>query len=81
MARKIRDTKLVQTYKYNEEKTNEYLRQLEQNDREDKPIPIIDIEKKLEHLKKNKIKYDNIQEALDTSEDKQVSTTDEDADY
>ncbi|MFZ1561261.1 MAG: IS1182 family transposase [Saprospiraceae bacterium] len=64
--------------KYNEEKTNEYLRQLEQNDREDKPIPIIDIEKKLEHLKKNKIKYDNIQEALNTSEDKQVSTTDED---
>ena len=62
--------------KYNEEKTNEYLRQLEQNDREDKPIPIIDIEKKLEHLKKNKIKYDNIQEALNTREDKQVSTTD-----
>lgn len=71
--------KIDRHIKYNEEKTNEYLRQLEQNDREEKPIIVTDIEKKIEHLKKNKIKYENIQEALDGSEDKQVSTTDKDS--
>lgn len=70
--------KIDRNVSYNEKKTNEYLRQLEENDREDKPIVVKDIAQKLEHLKNNKIKYENIQERLDNSEDKQVSTTDED---
>lgn len=64
--------------KYNEQKTNEYLRQLEENDREDKPIFVGDVEQKLAYLKNNKIKYENIQKELNKSEDKQVSTTDKD---
>jgi len=40
---------------YIEEKTNEYLKQLETNDAEASNIIISEVEQKLERLKKNKI--------------------------
>ena len=64
---------------YVEEKTNEYLQQLEVNDVNEDPIKVNDIEAKIERLKKNKIKYELLQEQLEQSGEPQVSTTDTDA--
>lgn len=64
---------------YIEEKTNEYLAQLESNDAEETPVVVSEVQQKLERLKQNKINYELLQEKLDQSGEPQISTTDEDA--
>ena len=64
---------------YIDAKSQEYLDQLEQNDIQDNPIAIKNIQEKIERLKQNKIKYEMLEEELKTSGEPQVSTTDADA--
>ena len=71
--------KIERHLSYIEEKTNEYLKQLETNDAQESNINITEVEKKLARLKQNKINYDLLQEKLEQSGEPQISTTDEDA--
>lgn len=64
---------------YIEAKSQEYLDQLEKNDNQENPIPITNIQQKIERLKQNKIKYELLEEQLKASGEPQVSTTDADA--
>jgi transposase len=64
---------------YIEEKTNEYLRQLETNDAEESNHPITAVKEKLARLKETKINYELLQQRLEQSGEPQISTTDEDA--
>jgi transposase len=64
---------------YIEEKTQEYLTQLEQNDSQDNGINLTKIQEKIERLKHNKIGYELLEEKLRASGEPQISTTDEDA--
>jgi transposase len=64
---------------YIEEKTQEYLTQLDQNDSQDNGINLTKIQEKIERLKHNKIGYEQLEEKLKASEQPQISTTDEDA--
>jgi len=65
---------------YIETKTNEYLKELDQNDATEKSAEEINkVKEKIEKLKINKLKYDTLQERLDESGEPQVSTTDADA--
>ena len=64
---------------YIEMKSQEYLDQLEQNDNQESPMAIKNIQQKIERLKQNTIKYELLEEALKTSGEPQVSTTDADA--
>lgn len=64
---------------YIEEKTQEYLDELEKNDCKDNPIKIKNIQQKIERLKQNKIKYELLEEQLKFSGEPQISTTDADA--
>ena len=64
---------------YVEEKTKEYLQQLDANDVKEDQIKVKDIKLKIERLKKNKIKYELLQERLEQSGEPQVSTTDPDS--
>lgn len=64
---------------YIEEKTNEYLTQLESNDHKEDVIKVSHIKEKIERLKKNKIKYEALQDQLLMSNEPQVSTTDPDS--
>ncbi len=64
---------------YIEEKTNEYLRELDANDEGESPIKIDNIQKKIERLKQNKIKYELLEKQMEGSRSPQVSTTDPDA--
>ena len=64
---------------YIDTKSQEYLDQLEQNDVKENPVTIKNIQEKLERLKKNKIRYELLEEQLKNSGEPQVSTTDPDA--
>jgi transposase len=64
---------------YIEMKSQEYLDQLEQNDNQESPMAIKNIQQKIERLQQNTIKYELLEEALKTSGEPQVSTTDADA--
>ncbi|WP_243698933.1 IS1182 family transposase [Flavobacterium sandaracinum] len=64
---------------YIEEKTQEYLTQLDQNDTQDNGINITKIQEKIERLKNNKIGYELLEAKLKASGEPQISTTDEDA--
>ena len=64
---------------YIEEKTQEYLTQLDQNDVEDSSITVTKIQEKIERLKKNKLHYEVLEAKLKASEQPQISTTDGDA--
>ena len=65
---------------YIETKTNEYLKELDQNDASEKSAEEINkVKEKIEKLKINKLKYDTLQKQLDESGEPQVSTTDADA--
>ena len=64
---------------YIEEKTNEYLAQLDTNDNEENQPIVKHVKEKLERLAQNKIKYELLQEKLEQSGEPQISTTDEDA--
>jgi len=52
---------------------------LEQNDIQENPIAIKNIQEKIARLKQNKIKYELLEEQLKTSGEPQISTTDTDA--
>jgi transposase len=71
--------KIDKHLEYIEAKTQEYLDQLDQNDVQDNPVSIRDIQQKIERLKQNKIKYELLEEQLTQSGEPQVSTTDPDA--
>lgn len=64
---------------YIEEKTEEYLTQLAQNDSLDKGIEVSNVQEKIARLQKNKIGYELLAEKLKASGEPQISTTDEDA--
>ena len=64
---------------YIEEKTNEYLNQLDVADAKEKTEKITGIEEKLKRLKENKLKYDTLAKQLEESGETQVSTTDPDS--
>ena len=64
---------------YIEEKTQEYLTQLDQNDSQDNGIAITKIQEKIERLKHNRIGYELLEVKLKASGEPQISTTDEDA--
>lgn len=71
--------KIERHLQYIEEKTNEYLRQLDSNDSNEDGIKVNAIQEKIKRLKENKIKYDLLTEKLEKSGEPQISTTDEDA--
>jgi len=64
---------------YIEQESSKYLQQLEQNDTQEDVVKVSNIQEKLERLKKNKIRYEVLQEQLQSSGEVQVSTTDSDA--
>ena len=64
---------------YIEEKTQQYLDELAQNDQNENSIFITKIQEKIERLKKNKIRYELLEEKLKASGEPQISTTDVDS--
>lgn len=64
---------------YIEEKTQVYLDELAQNDVYENSTTIHKIREKIERLKKNKIRYELLEEKLQTSGEPQISTTDPDS--
>ena len=64
---------------YIQAKSQEYLDQLDQNDIQENPVAIKNIQQKIERLKQNKIKYELLEEELKNSREPQISTTDADA--
>jgi transposase len=64
---------------YIEEKTQQYLDQLAQNDDHENSTVITNIQAKIDRLKTNKINYELLEEKLKASGEPQISTTDADA--
>ncbi len=64
---------------YIEEKTNEYLAELDKNDLQEQPERVKQVQEKIAKLKTNKIKYELLNQALEQSGDTQISTTDADS--
>ena len=64
---------------YIEERTQEYLTQLDQNDQNESSVKVTEIQEKIERLKNNKIRYELLEEKLKASGEPQISTTDSDA--
>jgi len=67
---------------YIEEKTKQYLAQLDKTDREEdqaESLTLSDVKDKLEKLKIHKIKYEQLAKQIEDSKEPQVSTTDPDA--
>ena len=63
---------------YIEEKTKQYLAQLDKADREEdqsQSIAVTDVEEKLEKLKTHKIKYEQLAKQIEECKEPQVSTT------
>lgn len=71
--------KIDQHLEYIEAKSQEYLDALEENDVKESPTKIQNIQQKIERLKKNKIRYELLEEKLKASGEPQISTTDSDA--
>jgi transposase len=71
--------KIEKHKEYIDAKSQEYLNQLEQNDIQENPIVLKNIQQKIERLKQNKIKYELLEEVLKVSGEPQISTTDADA--
>ncbi|MEC5156849.1 IS1182 family transposase [Chryseobacterium sp. MP_3.2] len=64
---------------YIEEKTQQYLDELAQNDEKENSTTITNIQEKIKRLKKNKLRYEVLEEKLKASGEPQISTTDEDS--
>ena len=64
---------------YIEEKTNQYLSELDKNDVLEQPEQLKQVQEKIARLKTNKIKYEELSKTLEASADPQISTTDADA--
>ena len=73
------EKKIKRHLDYIEEKTAEYLAQLDVADSNEKPENINYIQEKIDRLKKHKIKYDLIAKQIEESGEVQVSTTDPDS--
>jgi len=71
--------KIDRHFTYIEEKTNQYIKELDEADKQEQNEKVKNIESKLEKLKTQKIKYDTLQEQLNQSNEPQISTTDADA--
>lgn len=71
--------KIERHLKYIEEKTNEYLSELDSNDDQEDELKISGIKEKIERLKTNKLKYESLSAQMIASGEPQVSTTDPDA--
>ena len=71
--------KIERHLKYIEEKTNEYLKELDANDASESIEKVTEVKQKIARLKENKIKYELLGAALEQSKAPQVSTTDTDA--
>lgn len=71
--------KIARQLAYIEERTNEYLSELDRNDQQDQPERVSQVQEKIAKLKANKIKYEVLSEALSQSQEPQISTTDPDA--
>jgi len=73
------EKKIKRHLDYIEEKTSEYLAQLDAADIIEKPEKINYIQEKIDRLKEHKIKYDLIAKQLEETGESQVSTTDADS--
>ena len=71
--------KIARHLKYIEDKTQEYLDILEQNDTKEDALKVERVQEKIERLKKNKINYELLSQKLEASGEPQISTTDKDA--
>ncbi len=71
--------KLDRHFNYIEEKTKEYLSQMDTLDAEENSDEISDVQEKINRLKQNKIKYKQLQKQLTASGEPQISTTDPDS--
>jgi transposase len=71
--------KIDKQLQYIEDKTQEYLTALDQNDVQENSTAITNIQQKIERLKQNKINYELLEEQLKATGEPQVSTTDPDA--
>ncbi|WP_238567358.1 IS1182 family transposase [Flavobacterium sp. 83] len=71
--------KIDKHLEYIENKTQEYLTALQENDVQENPVIIQNIQEKIERLKGNKLRYELLEEKLKASGEPQISTTDSDA--
>ena len=71
--------KLDRHFQYIEEKTKEYLTQMDSLDQEEDAAELQDVEAKIARLKQNKIKYKKLNSQLIASGEPQISTTDPDS--
>ncbi|MBL0343649.1 MAG: transposase [Bacteroidetes bacterium] len=71
--------KLDRHFQYIEEKTKEYLSQMDTLDQEENASQLSDVTEKLDRLKKNKLKYTRLKKQLVASGEPQISTTDPDS--
>lgn len=71
--------KLDRHFQYIEEKTKEYLAQMDSLDQEEDATELQDVESKITRLKQNKIKYKKLKKHLVASGEPQISTTDPDS--
>jgi len=71
--------KIARHLAYIEERTNEYLSELDRNDQQDQPDRVSQVEEKIAKLNANKIKYEVLSGTLSESQAPQISTTDPDA--
>jgi transposase len=71
--------KLERHLTYIEEKTNEYLKELDANDASENSVKVTEVKQKIARLQQNKLKYELLKTALEQSGETQVSTTDADA--
>lgn len=76
--------KIDKHHQFIEDKTAKYLQELDELDKQETGNDELNIKKEkiaegLKKLKERTIKYDNLQQQLDATEDKQISTTDTDS--
>jgi hypothetical protein len=71
--------KIERHIKYIEEKTNQYLKELDEADKNEQQEKVKNISEKIIRLKTQRIKYENLTAHLEQSGEPQVSTTDADA--
>lgn len=71
--------KIDKHLEYIESRTQEYLDALVENDSQENPLPIKNIQQKIARLQQNKLRYELLQAKLEASGDPQISTTDSDS--
>jgi transposase len=71
--------KLERHLTYIEEKTNDYLKELDANDTTENTVKVTEVKQKIARLQQNKLKYELLKTELEQSGETQVSTTDADA--